>query len=294
MPVDPQEGERERAGERPVRCGRVGQVDQLVLEQALMDHGQAAGGHEPPGREGGQPELLLPPFGGQPPFDDREGALGPGGRRSLRQGEVDPKAVVARRVVEAGAHPDQGFVGPHLDGGGHADRVGPVPGMGGPVDPVGPGVGGGHVHRGPHRPGVPDGECHRVGGVDHRVVPRRRVVVGVPVVPAVHQPAVSRDAVDRERAVGRIDGDRDQPVGKGDSGVRRPLDADRVGERCRGEPGPAEPGDSRLAGEDPADRRLVDDESDLGVGACGEQRVELALDLLDRHAVAWLGADRQE
>ena len=80
-------------------------VDELVLEQALVDHGQAAGPHEPAGGEGGQPELLGPSLGGEPPLDHGEGALGAGRGRRVGQGQVDPQPVVARRVGEAGADP---------------------------------------------------------------------------------------------------------------------------------------------------------------------------------------------
>ncbi len=53
------------------------------------------------------------------------------------------------------------------------------------------------------------------------------------------------------------------------------------------------PGHRFLAGQGPADRRLVDDEADLDVGAGGQARIQLALDLLDRDPFAWLGSDHQ-
>ena len=58
-------------------------------------------------------------------------------------------------------------------------------------------------------------------------------------------------------------------------------------------PGPAEPGHRRLAGEQPADRRLVDEQADLGVRAGREPADSSRFDLLDGHALAGLGADDQ-
>ena len=96
-------------------------VDQLVLEQPFVGDGQPAGGHEAPRREGGEPELVGPALGLEPPVHHGEGALGVGARRRLGEREVDPQAVVRRRVHEAGGHPDDALVGPHLDVGGHLD-----------------------------------------------------------------------------------------------------------------------------------------------------------------------------
>ncbi len=74
-------------GPGPV-IGHVVDVDELVLEEALVDDGQPSGAHEAARREGGQPELLGLPFGGEPAFDLGEGALGPGRGRRLGQRQV--------------------------------------------------------------------------------------------------------------------------------------------------------------------------------------------------------------
>ena len=49
----PQQGEGQCRGSEPVRpVGRLLEIDQLVLEQSLVDDGQATARHEPAGREG--------------------------------------------------------------------------------------------------------------------------------------------------------------------------------------------------------------------------------------------------
>ena len=71
----PQQGQRQ--GARPVRLVPVAdQIDQLVLDQTLVDHGQPSARDEPPRREGGGAELVGTVLGRQSPFDDGEGGLG--------------------------------------------------------------------------------------------------------------------------------------------------------------------------------------------------------------------------
>ena len=129
-----------------------------------------------------------------------------------------------------------------------------------------------------------------VGHVHHGVDRRRRVVVGVAVVTAVDELSEPRDAVDRERARGGVDGHRDQTVSD-DRARDRLVDPHRMDERGGGEPGPAEPGHGGLAGQDAAGRRLVEGDPDLGVRPGGEQGEELALDLFDADAGPRVGAD---
>ncbi len=102
-------GERERAG--GVAVGGVVDVDQLVLADALVHHGQAAGRHEALGRCRRQPELVGSALGGEAACHHGERALGVrlGGR--LGEREVHAEAVVAAGVHEAGRDPDGRLVG---------------------------------------------------------------------------------------------------------------------------------------------------------------------------------------
>ena len=93
-------------------------VHQLVLQQAVVHHGQASGPHEAPRREGGHPPLVGAALGAQPPLHHREGALGLRRRRRLGQGQPHPEAVITARVLELGGDPDQGLAGADLHGGG--------------------------------------------------------------------------------------------------------------------------------------------------------------------------------
>ena len=187
-------------------------VHQLVLEQALVGDGEATGGHEAPGREGGKAELVGPALGVEAPVHDGEGALGVGALGRLGQGQVHPQPVVRGRVDEAGRHPHDALVGAHLDVGGHLDGhlAGARPGDA--VDVVGPGVAGHHRGHGPHRPPFGDRHGHGVGGVDDAVAGGGRVVVGVAVVAAVDETAEPGHAVDGEGPVVAVDGHGDEPV----------------------------------------------------------------------------------
>ncbi len=68
---------------------------------------------------------------------------------------------------------------------------------------------------------VADLHLHRLWRVDERVLPGRRVVVGVAEVAAVDQPPVAGEAVEREGAAGPVDLDADEPVGEDDGLVGR-------------------------------------------------------------------------
>jgi hypothetical protein len=90
-PRGPQQGEGQRvgpivAGGRVTRLAGIADVDQLVLEESLVDHGEAPGRHEPTGREGGQAELVDPAFCRQPAVHHIEGALGLGSGGRFGQG----------------------------------------------------------------------------------------------------------------------------------------------------------------------------------------------------------------
>ena len=76
MPGGPQQGQRQGAAPGLDLVPVADQIDQLVLEQALVDHGQPSARDEPPRREGGRAELVGTVLGRQSPFDDGEGALG--------------------------------------------------------------------------------------------------------------------------------------------------------------------------------------------------------------------------
>ncbi len=192
-------------------------------------------------------------------------------------------------------------------------RAGPDPGR--LVHPVGPGEHRGDAERGPHRAAFVHGDLDGVGPVDHGVLRRRGVVVGVAVVAGVDEPSVPGDPVDGERPVVLVDHHGDQPVGDrhpraggpprparcavlarcavagrpGFSGCAVPGHPDRVLERGRLEVGPSEPRNLRLASEDAPHRVLVEDHPDLGLRPGGEPGVELPLDLLHRHSLTGLG-----
>ena len=106
-----------RPGRRPVRRRRDRHVDELVLEQALVDDGQARRLHEPARREGGRRSLLGPPSAVRPRSTTAkahsacEVAAGSGrGRWTRSRWSRDG-------LVKRGPHPDHGLVGPQLDGG---------------------------------------------------------------------------------------------------------------------------------------------------------------------------------
>ena len=116
-------------------------VHQLVLEQPLVGHGQAPGGHEAPRREGGQPELVGPPLGVEAPVHHGEGALGLGPVGRLGQRRCTRRRWSEAGLTKRGGHPHDALVGPHLDVGGHRRRVtSPVRARVHAVDVVGPGV----------------------------------------------------------------------------------------------------------------------------------------------------------
>ncbi len=120
---------------------RLGEVDELVLAEAVVEDAQPARLHEAPGRIGGEGLLARSPFGDKAAFDDIEGALGArmGGR--LGQGEPGPQPVVAAGVVEAGGDPDQLLTGAELDPGAHDHLALAGAGATALVDPFRPPVG---------------------------------------------------------------------------------------------------------------------------------------------------------
>ena len=109
---------------------------------------------------------------------------------------------------------------------------------------------------GPRSPTATD---DRVGRVDDGVDGRRRVVVGVAVVAAVDQPPVAGDAVEGEGAVVGVDGHGDQAVGQGHRARRRrPSTATGWASGAGANRAHPKPGTCVLAGQDAADRRLVE------------------------------------
>ena len=123
--------------------------------------------------------------------------------------------------------PHDGLVRPQLDLGVDLDPVLAHPRLRGAVDVVGPGVGGRDAHPGAHRAPLVDPHGDRLGRVDEGVLPGWRVVVRVPEVAAVDQPAVPGHARRGRRCRRRVDRHRHQAVGQLDR--RRRLRTPRPG-----------------------------------------------------------------
>ena len=68
------------------------EVDQFVLEEAVVDDGEPAAGHEPSRREGGGAELFGPSLGHQAAFDHGEGTFGVRRRPPVRAAGGAPAA----------------------------------------------------------------------------------------------------------------------------------------------------------------------------------------------------------
>ncbi len=144
----PQQGEGQPVG--PLVARRARHVDQLVLEQALVHHGETAGLHETPRRERGHGRARWArprPRGRGSPRRRRTRRSTTRGR--LGQREPGPQAVVAAGVVERGGHPHQALAGLELEGGRHLDVA--FAGAGTAHHPLGPAVGGRDLQPGPQR-----------------------------------------------------------------------------------------------------------------------------------------------
>ena len=179
-------GPQQREGQAPGPA--VVDVDQLVLEQTLVHHGEATRADEASRRERGHPELVRPAFGLESPLDDPEGAFRQ--RRRRRDGKAEQCAhpMITARVVETGRHPYQPLARAQLDGGRHHDRSRAHPGAGVVVHPLGPAIGPGDRQAAAHRSPLEHLDGDGLGFVDDGVVRRRRPRVGVAVVAFVDQP----------------------------------------------------------------------------------------------------------
>ena len=91
------------------------EVDQLVLEQALVGDGEPAGRHEPAGREGGQADLGGPALGREPPLDDGERALGHASVAGSGSGNQTRRRWSRHVVVELDGDPDEVVAGAQLE-----------------------------------------------------------------------------------------------------------------------------------------------------------------------------------
>ncbi len=162
----------------------------------------------------GSPNSSAPALGVEPSVHDGEGAFGLGAfGRDRAAGRCTRRRWSEAGVHEAGRHPHDALVGPQLDVGGHLDGhlAGARPASIA-VDVVGPRVASRHGDDGAHRSPLGDRQRHAVGGVHDAVAGRGRVVVGVAVVPAVHQPAEPGHAVEGEGPVVAVDGHGHEPV----------------------------------------------------------------------------------
>src|SRR5439155_24153802 len=139
-----------------------------------------------------------------------EGALGPGAVGPLGEGEPGPQAVVAAGVVEGALDPDQLLAGAQLEGGDHLDEA--LAHAGAVLDALGPCERAGDPEPGSHRSSLHDVHTHCLGTVDGAVSGRGGPVVSVAVVTVVDQAVEPGQPVERERAVGGVDLDPDQPV----------------------------------------------------------------------------------
>ena len=92
------------------------EVDQLVLQQALVGDGEPAGRHEPAGRVRGQAHLGGPALGHQPPLHGGEGALGHrrGGPRWAAAGGPGAGWLCSPVVVESDVHVHEVVAGVEL------------------------------------------------------------------------------------------------------------------------------------------------------------------------------------
>ncbi len=197
---------------------------------------------------------------------DGERALGLRLPGRLGERQVHAQAVVAAGVDEGGRHSHRGLVGPHLHHGVHVDREAAHPGLGAAVHAGGPVVGGSDAGPRPDGAALVDPHGHGAGGVHERVLARRRIVVGIAQIAAVHQAPVARLAVECEGARDGVQVDAHQSVGQHD----RPVGfagLHRVGQRRRLERTPAVAGHVAGAGDDLAGRRLLHAHADHRVGS---------------------------